>query len=220
MQILKDLPNRFDKSRAGYDPTRTRPPIPAEEVSDGHSHLTGEGLSESRYAKSRQLVENHLNSFPILKDFFHVDAGHSDLDHLEKKVKHDDRLLCQEIGAMNDQGATARQMVEHYESNMTEAMRLLRSLDNAIGTITLDLLDEDLWVKFPERIIRKTHRTQTMEENYREINRVFESWCEELSQQHKRYRNKALEATGTQLSVAKATVERAVRFSKDEKKED
>ena len=67
-----------------------------------------------------------------------------------------------------------------------------------------------LYAVFGERVIRKTRRRQTMEESYREIDRVFEGWCRKLGLRH--YRNKALENTAVQCEVAKSTVERAVRF--------
>jgi hypothetical protein len=104
--------------------------------------------------------------------------------------------------------------VESFEliSRHPRRQRLRHRLVAVLVPVTVAGEAETRPVGIGEKIVRKTHRRQTMEESYREIHRVFEEWCSELSRKHNRYRNKAYENTAVQLGVAKSTVERAVHF--------
>jgi hypothetical protein len=104
--------------------------------------------------------------------------------------------------------ADLKNKAEHFE----ESKRLLDGVEVALCVLTMRLIDEKLYAVFGERIIRKTHKQQTMEESYREIHRVFEGWCRKLKMRHKRYRNRALKNTAVQCEVARRTVQRAIRF--------
>ena len=198
LQLLRDWKNAYSTGRSSVEGEGSIPYVDRRSgISGGHYWpLTAEaerrGLSDGAAAESMRRLEEELlwmaRFMPYAyesmhKVFLHDAAGDADYEHLKKKA-------------------------EHFE----ESRRLLDGVEVALCVLTMRLIDEELYAIFGERIIRKTHRRQTMEESYREIHRVFEGWCRELKMRHKRYRNKALKNTAVQCEVAKSTVERAVRF--------
>ena len=114
---------------------------------------------------------------------------------------------------------------------MPESISLLRDVDLFIHDLTMRLIDQDLHVVFADKFDRtyvdddredkgiKTNRTLEMEEKYREIHAAFVRWCEELSQKHKRFRNKAFNNTVITTGQPRSTVERAVHFVESTSKE-
>ncbi len=103
-------------------------------------------------------------------------------------------------------------------------LRLYADLELAIQRLTLRLMHKDLRADFGRvhdgsLADLKTNRRIAMEDKYREIYRIFVYWCEEIAQEHKRYRNKAYEATTTSTGQPRSTVERAVHFCESTQKE-
>lgn len=198
VQILKDRPNRYDKPRISDS---QRPPIttPPDEISTGHSHLTAEGLRDDKYTRSRRLVEDELDllkhrnpyAYRVIDEYFSVDSGHGDLDFLAAQA-------------------------QKYEGSK----KTYDTLQMALYILTSRLLDKKLYAKKPARLDTRTNRRRTMEEQYAEIDRVFRSWCDDLSKTYKRYRSKAYDNTALQMDVARSTVERAVRFMEKQREDE
>jgi len=84
----------------------------------------------------------------------------------------------------------------------------------ALYLLTMRLLDAELYAVYGERVIRKDHRGQTMEENYREIYRVYLSWRSELQREtgKQRVEKEAAANTALQCNVSPWTVKRARHF--------
>ncbi len=196
LQILRDWKNAYSSGRSSVVGEDAVPFIERSNIGGGSWPLNAEverRRGDSRVARSFRLVEDELEWMktfmpyayrPLREVFLKDDAGDRDYEHLKAKA----------------QGGSER------------AKALLDRVEVALYVLTKRLMGKELYAVFGERVIRKTHRRQTMEESYREIHRVFEEWCSELGRKHKRYRNKAYENTAVQLGVAKSTVERAVHF--------
>lgn len=232
IQILKDLGHVYS-SEVSCNPLaktiQTTPEIPLEEVSDGHWNLTPESLRRMRaekkrdpYVKSMHLVEDELEVMKRLSIYYYAlgtvfladDAGDRDYDQLQETYGPRLEAVKKEAQEMadsrNDSKDIVRFVAAAYRSSPN--VRLLNDVDIAIHDLTMRLLDVKLHAIFATKSAPKNGRRQTMEDKYREIYRVFHSWCEDLSKKHKRYRSKAYENTVVSTGESRSTVERACHF--------
>ncbi len=196
LQLLRDWKNAYSSGRGSVVGEAAVPFIERSNIGGGSWPLNAEverRRGDSRVARSFRLVEDELEWMktfmpyayrPLREVFLKDDAGDRDYEHLKAKA----------------QGGSER------------AKALLDRVEVALYVLTKRLMGKELYTVFGEKIVRKTHRRQTMEESYREIHRVFEGWCRKLKMRHKRYRNSALKNTAVQCEVARSTVERAIRF--------
>lgn len=198
LQLLKDWKNAYSTGRGSAPDADVMASIQTTGHSDGHWNMNAEVIrrgSNSQFADSFRHLEEALawlreyspTTYAAIGTVFINDiAGDADYEHLKRKV------ACLGINS--------------------QSKELLERTERGIFMLTMHLIDKELRVIFPEAYIRTTHRRQTMEESYQEINRVFNTICEDLAKSNKRYRNKAYTETAHRLAVSKATVERAVHF--------
>lgn len=234
IQILKDLGHVYS-SEVSCNPLaktiQTTPEIPHEEVSDGHWNLTPESLRRMRategkkrdpYVKSMHLVEDELevmkhlfiHYYALERVFLRDDAGDRDYNRLQEDYGPRLEAVKKEAQDMADSGNASKDIVRFVGAAYKRSpnVRLLADVDIAIHTLTMRLLDVELHAIFATKSAPKNGRRQSMEDKYREIYRVFDSWCEDLAKKHKRYRNKAYENTVVSTGESRSTVERSVHF--------
>lgn len=232
IQILKDLGHVY-QSDVSCNPlakeTQVMPEISEDEVSDGHWNLTPESLRRLRaekkrdpYVKSMHLVEDELevmkrfsiHYYALDKVFLKDDAGDRDYDRLVEDYGEALEKLMERGQDMADSKTTSKEIVRWVSARYRRSpnLRLLNDVNIAIHDLTMRLLDVELHAIFPTKSAPTNGRRQTMEEKYREIYRVFYSWCEELYKTKKRYRNQAYENTVVSTGESRSTVERGVHY--------
>lgn len=195
LQILKDRPTRFDKPRRSPDQSRPNT-TPPDEISDGHSHLTTEGMRDDKYKQSQDAVEDELDvmkhrnpyAYWVILTYFDVDSGHGDYDLLAQKAE-----------------------------NNPETKKTFDTLQMALYILVSRLLDQQLYCRFPAKVDTRTNRQRTTEEIHAEIRRVYDAWCKDLKEKHpKKYKTLARDNTALQCNRSTRTVQRALKFHANE----
>lgn len=226
MQLIKDANHPYSTTRSCNpfsDGSEAAPEIPQGEVSDGHWNLTPESirrLKNDPYAQSHRLLADELemmrlfniNYWAIERVFLNDEVGDNEYERLREAAGRHEAQLKERINKNRRKSPSAKELVQAYIEGRTREMKLFAAVEMAIHDLTMRLMDKELHVVFPERVVKTTNRRKTMEESYREIHRVFADWCEDLSKKHKRFRSKAYDNTAVNCSVSRATVERAVHF--------
>jgi len=246
VQLLKDQNHAYSTERSCNPfPKGGSPDIPPEEVSDGYWNLTPEAERRRRkaaqgdpYAITHEIIAAELRFMKEFSIFFYAaqavfleeTANDRAYEDLKAKAQADEAALVPNLRKATERMHKDEHKVRAYCDVRTEAMKLWQDVNIFIDALTTRLLSYNLHVVFPEKFDRmyaddlseeatKTNRTLGMEEKYREIHAVFERWCEELSQKHARFRNKAFNNTVITTGQPRSTVERAVHYVESAKKE-
>ncbi len=172
-------------------------------------------------AKELRHMRENSPYYTFLKRLFLTSgSSHSDYDRVARQAALDVQPLWRELsliqtgwsGALTD-STLAHTLVTYWEENATDEVKTEHAIDLLTERcMKYDGLQAD-YASVTNTAEARPTRTQTTQELYATIRRVFNHWCETIhddNPQAKRFRNKAINNTATTCGVSKATVGRAL----------
>lgn len=170
-----------------------------------------------------RMREMSMYAWALDEVFLHEGAGDNDYEDLQEKAEPGIHAMTVIIHRLKRKGAPRDEQIAALRDGQTPSTKLLTAVNIAIHELTMRLIDFELYAEFADLLYTtdddlKTNRRITMEENYREINRVFTAWCQEYQQHHKQFITKAYDKTAIETNQSRNTVERAVHFVLNESK--